>query len=142
MRIRTETLYAAPCVLFHLFLVVEVCGLHLMILFAPTVTTSYRLVTPQCSVCGIRVLISAYTVPSFNPSLLSPYNDVQSYTPPRNDQVHEVRSLNTGWVQTPDIYLRTTTTAPTRTAKTCCPTASVRDDENKYQAKEWQWKDC
>lgn len=34
---------------------------------------------------------------------------------------------------TPYIYLRTTTTAPTRTAKTCCPSASVRDDENMTQ---------
>jgi hypothetical protein len=54
--------------------------------------------------CGIRVLVSAYTVPSFNISVLSPYcynskidneDDVESYTPPRNDQVHKVRSLNT-----------------------------------------------
>jgi hypothetical protein len=52
---------------------------------------------------GIRVLVSAYTVPSFNLSLLSPYcydsksdneDDVESYTPPRTDQVQEVRSLN------------------------------------------------
>jgi hypothetical protein len=68
------------------------------------------------SLSGIRVLISAYTVPSFNISLLSPYcydsksdneDDVESYTPPRNDQVHEVRSLNTSGEGVTTQYLST-----------------------------------
>jgi hypothetical protein len=68
------------------------------------------------TLCGIRVLVSAYTVPSFNLSLLSPYcydsksdseDDVESYTPPRNDQVHEVRSLNTSGEGVTTQYLST-----------------------------------
>jgi len=93
--------YALPHVFCFIFLAPEVCGLHLRILLH---TDSYH--SMFCYIlCGIRVLVSTYTVPSFNISLLSPYcydvkfgdeDDEKSYTPPRNGQVHEVRSLNTG----------------------------------------------
>jgi len=55
----------------------------------------------------------------------------ESYTPPRNEQVHEVRSLNTDGEGANTQYLSTDNDHGTNTnCKTCCPSASIRDDEN------------
>lgn len=103
-------------------------------------------VTTQYSVCCILFVVFVFlfhpipsvrliyhsflhTAMTVNMKMSVKWNHIphQEMTKYRND----VRSLNTsGEGVNTQHYLRTTTTASTRTAKTCCPSASVRDDEN------------